>query len=71
VTAPVTELTRQILWTGALGVAALVIVVMGLWYFVLRVLRDPIRAVTRRTISSSDPTPLHNMETVPAPSRMR
>jgi hypothetical protein len=69
--APVYNLGRSLVRQGLLAFSVVVLVVGVLWYFVTRALRDPNETVRRQGTPRSNPTTLHNMETIELPPRLR
>ncbi len=69
--APIHNLARSLVRQGLLAFTVVVLVVGVLWYFVTRALRDPNEAIRRKVAAHSNPTTLHQMETVELPPQLR
>ena len=68
---PIFQLGRDLMRLGLATVAGLIAVVLVLWYFVARALRDPNERIRRRGGTRQPLSSLHSMETVELPSRMK
>ena len=69
--APIYNLGRSLVRQGLLAFSVVMLVVGILWYFVTRAIRDPNETVRRQGTPRSNPTTLHNMETIELPPRLR
>ena len=70
VISPVQDLGRRLVREGILALCVIVVTSATLWYFVLRLYRDPTGAGRRIVDTPPESTPVHGMETLPlAPGR--
>jgi hypothetical protein len=69
--APIYNLGRSLVRQGLLAFSVVMLVVGILWYFVTRAIRDPNESLRRQGTPRSNPTTLHNMETIELPPRLR
>ena len=68
VISPVQELGRRLVREGVLALCVVIAVSVALWYFVLRLFRDPAGGGRGPLEPSTESTPLHGMETLPVAS---
>jgi len=68
---PVHWLGPQLVRLGLLALGIVIAVVTVQWYFVVRLLTEPTRTAARQAVHRTNPTPLHDMNTVGAPRQKR
>jgi len=71
VISPVQDLGRRLVREGILALCVIVVASVALWYFVLRLYRDPTGVGRRMVGALPESTPVHGMETLPIASARR
>jgi hypothetical protein len=70
-TSPVRDLGSQLAKYGLIGLFVVLGGVTALWYFVVRVLREPIAKSRRRNDPATEVESLHSVQTVAAPTKLK
>jgi hypothetical protein len=68
---PVQQLGRRLLGEGLTALAAVVALSFGLWWFVIRLLREPRKQIRTATLNTSQSTPVNDVATLAQTLRAR
>ncbi len=71
VISPVQQLGGRLLREGLIALTAVVLLSVGLWWFVIRLFREPRQTIRTSTLGSSQSTPLHDVQTLAQTLRQR